>query len=108
MQKERFDFPGSQLHREDISDSTGCMSDVFPDRGKSWNGIFGFIVTTSEVTLQQGQTSVDALVECQTEGSRGNLACSDTQCDDCAGPSGITAGKQSGARFCPERYTEER
>ena len=30
--------------------------------------------TTSEVTLQQGQTSVDALVECQTEGSRGNLA----------------------------------
>ena len=31
-------------------------------------------VTTSEVTLQQGQTSVDAPVECQTEGSRGNLA----------------------------------
>ena len=31
-------------------------------------------VTTSEVTLRQGQTSVDAPVECQTEGSRGNLA----------------------------------
>lgn len=31
-------------------------------------------VTTNEVTLRQGQTSVDAPVECQTEGSRGNLA----------------------------------
>lgn len=32
------------------------------------------LLRSNEVTLRQGQTSVDAPVECQTEGSRGNLA----------------------------------
>lgn len=62
-------------------------------------------VTTSEVTLRQGQTSVDAPVECQTEGSRGNLAAGilNMMLHRCQGHSGEQSGANSFRRGCGKR-----
>ena len=40
MQKERFDFPGSQLHRTDILIPQGVFLTCSQTEGKSWNRIF--------------------------------------------------------------------